>query len=624
MYMPSTSKAAISAGIGGWTIPANYSLVNKTLQTLKIEPYKHTFKEYIYEFIKEYLFFISFIVITFIFVIFLIIYVLKLNISLKSSKEKLANINEDLEKKVQERTSNMENFLEKERYLRVIMSTISDINRYLITYKKLNELLVKSCQRLIKIEEYSMSFILLEEDFYKDKWFCLSKKEYAKLEDFIKNEFISKQGLASNFQEKKDNEIINDIQTYDLDEKFRKLCLDSNIYSCAFFALKPDVDKPYYNGILGILNKNKNGFELEEIRMLEELSGDLGFAIKANIDSIEHERLKNEQIQNYEETIISFVKMIEQRDTYTAGHTTRVAKYSELIAKKMNLNDEKIHKLTKAAILHDIGKISTPDAVLLKPGTLNDLEYKMIKEHVTVGYEMLKEIKIYEDLAQIMLYHHERYDGSGYPKGLKGEEIPLLSSIMSVADAFDAMTSTRIYKKSKSVSQALEELKKLKGTQFNPKIVDIAVEVLKDIEVPSTINQSPKNEIERERLAYFYKDYTTDFYNETYLKLMLNQKEFIEEFKFAYEIQLINTLQLELKSSIKTVENLFKDVALKIKDKADVNFFIKPNSFYLFCKDNKESIFKDFIKTLTYEEIEFKLNILDINKLKKNQEKIKN
>ncbi|MEA2091615.1 MAG: HD domain-containing phosphohydrolase, partial [Campylobacterota bacterium] len=180
----------------------------------------------------------------------------------------------------------------------------------------------------------------------------------------------------------------------------------------------------------------------------------------------------------------------------------------------------------------DIGKISTPDSVLLKPSHLNSLEYGLIQEHVTVGYEMLQNIEFYQELIEIMRYHHERYDGEGYPNGLKGEEIPELSAIMSVADAFDAMTSNRIYKKSKSVEDAIKELIELKGKQFNPKIVDYAVVVLKDVKTDSTINQNPKTDVENERLAYFYKDSLTGLYNEDYLILLLNQKNYKQEHKY--------------------------------------------------------------------------------------------
>ena len=134
-------------------------------------------------------------------------------------------------------------------------------------------------------------------------------------------------------------------------------------------------------------------------------------------------------------------------------------------------------------MLHDIGKVVIADSILLKPEALNDFEYKMIKEHVNFGYELLNKIPMYEDLAHIMLAHHERYDGQGYPHSLKGDEIPELSRIMMVADAFDAMTTNRIYKDEKSLEDAFKELEECKGTQFHPDVVDSALRALKDVKL---------------------------------------------------------------------------------------------------------------------------------------------
>jgi len=591
MSMSADSQAAKSAQIGGWTIPANYSVVNKTLQELGVGVYRYDLKEYMLKLVRENFMYLLFASVAIAVIIFLLLYVWRLNLRLRRSQEELLVTNEGLETTVEQRTQSIEDFLEKERYLRVIMGTISDINRYLITYKRIDLLLQKSVERLIKPNDYMMSFITIERGCCTHRWFSASKETLFTLEQFMKNEFEQSKGIAGHFNDKKSYEVINDVQTYDLSDDFRRLCLDAGVKACAFFALKSDVQKLTHSGVVGILSRSPKGFELEEIKMLEELSGDLGFAIEANIHAKENDKLKNEQIRNYEETIISFVKMIEQRDTYTAGHTARVAKYSQMIAQKMGLSEEDIQKLTKAAILHDIGKISTPDAVLLKPAKLNDLEYQMIKEHVSVGYEMLKGISIYKELAQIMLHHHERYDGGGYPNGLKGDEIPILSAIMSVADAFDAMTSTRIYKKSKSVAQAVEEIAQLRAKQFHPDVVDAAVEVLKEVKVSPNINQNPTNEIERERLAYFYKDALTGFYNESYLKLILNQKEFLQKVGFVYKVEMKNIFELELHQGIKSSENSIKEVAKTLQNLCEMTFFVKPAIFYLFCA-------KDIMQTL--------------------------
>jgi putative nucleotidyltransferase with HDIG domain len=220
---------------------------------------------------------------------------------------------------------------------------------------------------------------------------------------------------------------------------------------------------------------------------------------------------------------LAFVNIIEQRDSYTAGHTIRVAKYCRLIATELGVSEEEIVQLEKAAILHDIGKVATPDAILLKPGKLIALEYELIKQHAEAGYKMLSNIKIYEGLSELIRYHHVRYDGTGYPRTESPEEVSLLSHIMVLADAFDAMTTNRIYKPRKDVKEALKEIEYLSGKQFHPKIVEVALKALKDVEIEET-KQLPINELEKKRFAYFFEDALTNYYNESYLQVILSDE----------------------------------------------------------------------------------------------------
>ena len=237
------------------------------------------------------------------------------------------------------------------------------------------------------------------------------------------------------------------------------------------------------------------------------------------------------QNENYEKTLLSMVEMIEDRDTYTAGHSKRVAEYSKKIAQEMGYSEEEQAKIYQAGILHDIGKIATPDAVLLNPKSLNEIEYALIKEHVEVGYKLLSHIPMFKELSRIIHAHHEKYDGHGYPIGLQGEEIPPLARIMIVADAFDAMTTNRIYKARRSVKEALEELVKLKGMQFHPEVVDNALLALKDVKIDENISQVPRTKIEQERFAYFYRDRLTNSYNQSYLEIVLAKNSYEKEFE---------------------------------------------------------------------------------------------
>lgn len=227
---------------------------------------------------------------------------------------------------------------------------------------------------------------------------------------------------------------------------------------------------------------------------------------------------------NYEQTLKAMVEMIEGRDSYTGGHSERVATYCKAIAKEMELPDEDCELIYRAGMLHDVGKVTTPDTILLKPGKLTDREYDLIQHHVTASYLLLSQIPMYKKISNIVISHHEHYDGSGYPKGIKADEIPLLGQIMIIADAFDAMTTSRIYKGRKSQADAISEIKALSGKQFDPAVVPFASKALSKISIPENITQLPKNTMEKERFAYFFRDHITDAYNKEYLELYLQQE----------------------------------------------------------------------------------------------------
>ncbi len=246
--------------------------------------------------------------------------------------------------------------------------------------------------------------------------------------------------------------------------------------------------------------------------------------------TLEKLQLEYDQVDNFEHTLTSLVALIEQRDTYTGGHSQRVADYSKLIAEEMGRSPEECTLLYRAGILHDIGKVATPDTVLLKPGKLTKLEFNLIKEHVTVGYDMLQKIPMYRSMAEIIRHHHERFDGTGYPDGLKGNEIPVLAQVMIVADAFDAMTTNRIYKGRKSVEGAFTELRSYSGTQFHPPVVDAAMRVLGKVDITTNTSQLPTTEIEKERFSYFYRDQVTEAYNQSYLDFILNRNFYEKEY----------------------------------------------------------------------------------------------
>lgn len=180
-----------------------------------------------------------------------------------------------------------------------------------------------------------------------------------------------------------------------------------------------------------------------------------------------------EQIRMSNETILSIANAVEARDKQTGRHSLRVAVYSMLIAAELGFDADELENIRQIGLLHDIGKIGVPDSILSKPKKLTEEEYNIMKTHVDIGGEILKDFTHIKNVADGAKYHHERYDGKGYNTGLKGEEIPLTARIIGLADAFDAMTSNRVYRKAISMDHVIDELKKGKGTQFDPSLVDI-------------------------------------------------------------------------------------------------------------------------------------------------------
>ena len=178
-----------------------------------------------------------------------------------------------------------------------------------------------------------------------------------------------------------------------------------------------------------------------------------------------------------------FSECVDMRDAYTNGHSARVAKYTAMLAKKLGKSPEEVERMYRIALLHDVGKISIPDAVLNKPGRLTDEEYAIMKSHSQRGYEVLKDIDLAPDLALGAGCHHERYDGKGYPNGLKGDEIPEVAQIIGVADTFDAMYSTRPYRRKMPLEEVVAEIRRCRGTQLSPQIVDAFLQLVDDGEL---------------------------------------------------------------------------------------------------------------------------------------------
>jgi putative nucleotidyltransferase with HDIG domain len=229
--------------------------------------------------------------------------------------------------------------------------------------------------------------------------------------------------------------------------------------------------------VLGIIyldsTDESNLYSKDDLALLSAM------ALKAGI-AVDNARLYDDMRNLFFNTVETLVRAIQARDQYTSGHSARVTRYCLLTAERLGLSTREKQHLYLTAMLHDIGKIGIPDDLLNKPGKLTDEEFQRVRDHVKVGASMLQALGEMHPIVPLILHHHESYDGSGYPDGLKGTKIPLISRIVAVADTWDAMTSDRPYRKARSHQQAVDELKRCSGKNFDPKVIKVFLKILEE------------------------------------------------------------------------------------------------------------------------------------------------
>ncbi|NUM52392.1 MAG: HD domain-containing protein [Candidatus Hydrogenedentes bacterium] len=247
----------------------------------------------------------------------------------------------------------------------------------------------------------------------------------------------------------------------------------------------------HQNARLGVIyvdtRGTRNAFAQTDLELLVALSGPAAIAIR-------NAQYLAKLHKSYQDTLIALANSIELRDHYTVGHTWRVTNFALEIARALGWTDDKLKECEMGGVLHDIGKISVDDAVLRKPGHLTDEEFEKMKVHPEKGARLLQDIEFLAPCIPYALYHHERFDGRGYPFGLKGEEIPIEGRLLAVADTFDAMTSNRPYRKGLDPNFAISELEKGKGTQFDPDVVDAMVRAYKEGKIDRLLQDYYKKE----------------------------------------------------------------------------------------------------------------------------------
>ncbi|MBR1628610.1 MAG: response regulator [Lachnospiraceae bacterium] len=222
---------------------------------------------------------------------------------------------------------------------------------------------------------------------------------------------------------------------------------------------------------LGAMDFIKKPFVPEVLTLRVRHTIDLDHLQSHLVDEVDKKTKENESL--FLHVVSSLASAIDAKDTYTSGHSTRVAKYSKEIARRAGYRDKQLEDIFMMGLLHDVGKIGVPDTVINKPAKLTDDEYETIKNHPVMGARILSNIKEMPELVSGARWHHERYDGRGYPDGLKGQDIPETARIIAVADSYDAMTSHRSYRDPLPQEVVREEIEKGKGTQFDPRFAEI-------------------------------------------------------------------------------------------------------------------------------------------------------
>lgn len=373
------------------------------------------------------------------------------NNELKKAKLELENYSRHLEELVQERTSEL--------------ATIYKIGQEISSILDLDEVSKIVVDRISDFLEIEICSLFLLDKNTGDLVIMASRG--------LTHDIISQTRIRPN--EKISGWILQNkkaIIVEDIEKDVRFSSRNKERYYTHSFISAPLIVKNQAIGVINVNNKkNKEVFKQEDLDLLQEI------AIQAAI-AIENARLYTNTQELYMRAVMALTLAIDAKDLYTKAHSEHVTQYAVSIAKELNLEFSEIEQIKQACQLHDLGKIGVPDHILTKPGKLSPEEWEEMRLHPIKSADILRPLTFLDGVIDLVEQHHERYDGEGYPFNLKGEQIRLGARIMAVADAYDAMITERPYRKAMSKDEAVAELKKCSGTQFDPKTVEAFLRIL--------------------------------------------------------------------------------------------------------------------------------------------------
>ncbi|MBL6749428.1 MAG: PAS domain S-box protein [Nevskia sp.] len=272
-------------------------------------------------------------------------------------------------------------------------------------------------------------------------------------------------------------EVVRDTTEDIADAPWRTKAVTCGFRSIAALPLK---DGPAVFGVLVMYAADADAFDQDEMALLGELAGELSYGIRALRTRTQHEANLRQLGRSLEATVQALANTVELRDPYTAGHQRCVTELAVAIASELGLDSDRIQGLRLAANIHDIGKLSLPAEILSKPGKLTSTEYALIKTHAEAGRDIVKDIEFPWPIAEMIWQHHERCDGTGYPRGLSGDQILLEARIIAVADVVEAMASHRPYRAGKGMEAALDEITRSRGTTFDAGVIDACLTLFRE------------------------------------------------------------------------------------------------------------------------------------------------
>jgi len=378
------------------------------------------------------------------------------SVELAKAKKVLEEWSDKLEKKVKLRTQELKK--SKDR-----LSILYQISRSISSTLKLDNILKVILDFSVKISGANRGSIML---FNEKKNIFSIKAAYNMSKKIIREVTFAKDESTIGWVVKNKKSLY--IKDLEKDKRFSK---KGNInYNIQQLLIIPIIIEGEVKGVINL--DNNTSFTTDIINLLKSFSEQAAVAIN-------NARLYQKIQDSYFEIVKALAQAIEAKDPYTHGHSARVMEYSVLIAQKLGLPEEKIESLRYAAILHDIGKIGVRGIVLNNPDGLTSEEYDEVKKHPVIGENIIQPIELLQPIRPLIRHHHEWYNSKGYPDGLSGEGIPLGARILTVADAYDAMISDRPYRKALTEETAIQELRQGSGSQFDPKIVEVFLEILK-------------------------------------------------------------------------------------------------------------------------------------------------